>query len=80
MIDRRFPNFVYCFSRRRIAFSKGSNLSNLAIFTIRFCRQNTYPRISNPVSVPVLDPNLSASIPMRCSMLTKRLHNGGGAF
>ena len=28
------------------------------------------PTASSPVSVPVLDPNFSASIPSRCSMLT----------
>src|SRR2546423_12624092 len=34
--------------------------------------------VSRPVSVPVLEPNLSVSMPSRCSMLTYRLHNGGG--
>lgn len=34
------------------------------------------PRISRPFSVPVLEPNLSASMFMRWSMLTKRLLNG----
>ena len=35
-------------------------------------------RISKPVRVPVLVLKLSVSRPSRCSMLTKRLHKGGG--
>lgn len=67
-------------SRATVACRSPNLLARLATTNSEsYSRALAYPRTSsNPFKVPVLVPNVSVSIPSLWSMLTYRLHRGGG--